>query len=271
MKQKRFKTKKRTNTINMRNKQTALPTAYKPMKPDTKVYQKSSYDNQTDNKENNRNIDMSIGLGEDKNKSKTKTTDQNEDKPSLPKESVITATSSPLHPAQSEVFDSSSDNAMSEMKQIADMGPDEASKVFSHVEEKQQLDPSTTSIDDDTAKKAVPENNQNMNPASDAKPALQERDRSGNESKEEDVVLMQNVKPDIPQNYKKSEKQDQLGESVRFNDELNKEYRSTSLNNDKNDNPFISGLKLWQAYNEIWFNAYNEYVKTWKGMFKTIC
>ena len=29
---------------------------------------------------------------------------------------------------------------MSEMKQIADMGPDEASKVFSHVEEKQQID-----------------------------------------------------------------------------------------------------------------------------------
>ena len=255
----------------MRNKQRAPSAAYKPTKPDTKDYQKSSNDNQTDNRENYRNIDMSIGLGEDKNKSKTKSMDQYEDKSSLPKKAVITATSSPLPPDQSEVFDSSSDNAMSEMKQIADMGPDEASKVFSHVEEKQQLDPSTTSIDDDVAKKAVPENNQNMNPASNAEPALQERDRSGKESKEEDLVLMQDVKPDIPQNYKKSEKQDQLGESVRFNDELNKEYHSTSLNNDENDNPFISGLKLWQAYNEIWFNAYNEYVKTWKGMFKTIC
>ena len=29
----------------------------------TKDYQKSNYDNQTDNKDNNRNIDMSIGLG----------------------------------------------------------------------------------------------------------------------------------------------------------------------------------------------------------------
>ena len=68
------------------------------------------------------------------------------------------------------------------------------------------------------------------------------------ESKEEDVVLMQDVKPDIPQKHKESEKQDQLDESVRFSDELNKEYYSNSLNNDKNNNPFISGIKLWQAY-----------------------
>ncbi len=86
------------------------------------------------------------------------------------------------------------------------------------------------------------------------------------ESKGEDVVLMQDVKPYIPQDYKKSEKQNQLGESVRFNDELSKEYRSTSLNNDE----FISGIKLWQAYNEIWFNAYSEYMKTWKNTFKSI-
>ena len=41
---------------------------------------------------------------------------------------------------------------MSEMKEIADMEPDNASKVFSHVEEKQQLDPSNTSINDSVKK-----------------------------------------------------------------------------------------------------------------------
>ena len=272
MKQKRPKNKKRTNTINMRNKQTATSATYKPIKSDTNDYQKSNYDNQTDNKENNGNIDMSMGLGEEENnKSKTKTMDQRKDKSSLPKAATTAGTSSPLPPAQSEVFDSSSDNAMSEMKQIADMGPDEASKVFSHVEEKQQLDPSTTSVNDDTAKKAVPENNLNINPASNAEPTLQERDRSEMESKEEDIVLIQDVKPDIPQDYKESENKDQLGESVKFNDESNKEYLSTSLNNDENNNPFISGIKLWQTYNEIWFNAYNEYAKTWMGMFKSGC
>ena len=51
---------------------------------------------------------------------------------------------------------------MSEMKQVADMGPDDTSKVFSHVEEKQQLDPLTTSADD-TIKKAVAEKNLNTN------------------------------------------------------------------------------------------------------------
>jgi len=214
---------------------------------------------------------MSMGLEQDK-KQKTKTADQKEENHLLPQEaapsSLLPKSSTPA--LQPEVFDSSSDNAMSEMKQVADMGPDEASKVFSDVEEKQQLDPSTTSIDGDTAKKSVPENNLNMNPASNAEPTLQERDKSGMESKGEDVVLMQDVKPYIPQDYKKSEKQNQLRESVRFNDELSKEYRSTSLNNDENNNPFISGIKLWQAYNEIWFNAYSEYMKTWKNTFKSI-
>ena len=70
---------------------------------------------------------------------------QKEEKPTSSKEAVTT-TSSPLPtssaspPLQSEVFDSSSDNAMSEMKEVADMGPDETTRVFSHVEEKQQLE-----------------------------------------------------------------------------------------------------------------------------------
>ncbi len=103
---------------------------------------------------------MSIGLEEeDKNKSKTKTMDQKKEKSSsLPKEVATTITtpiSSSLPSAQSEIFDSSSDNAMSEMKQVADMTPDETRKVLPHVEEKQQLDPLTTSVDDDTIKKPI--------------------------------------------------------------------------------------------------------------------
>jgi ABC-type uncharacterized transport system permease subunit len=82
---------------------------------------------------------------------------------------------------------------------------------------------------------------------------------------------VQDVKPDIHQNHNESERLDQSDESVRFSDELNKEYHhSTSLNKNDNNNPFISGIKLWQAYSEIWFNAYNEYMKTWRSMFKMI-
>jgi hypothetical protein len=111
----------------MRNKRTAPSVAYKPTKPTTKDHQNSNYNNQTDNKDNNRNIDMSIGLGEEK-KLKNKIMDQKEEKPSSPKEAVTSSlslpTSSPLPPQlQSEVFDSSRDNAMSEMKEVADMGP----------------------------------------------------------------------------------------------------------------------------------------------------
>ena len=119
MKQKKFNDKRR-NISNTRNKRTASSAAYKRIKRATKDHQKSNYDNQTDNKENNRNIDMSMGLGEEK-KLKGKT-DQKEEKPSSSSE-AITTPSSPL----------------SETKETADMGPDNSSKVFSQVEEKQQL------------------------------------------------------------------------------------------------------------------------------------
>ena len=204
---------------------------------------------------------MSMGLGEEK-KSKTKTVDQKEERPSSP----LPTSSSTLQP---EVFDSSRDNAMSEMKEVAVMGPDNTSKVFSHVEEKQQLDPSTISIND-SVKKAIPENNPNTNPAM-ANPTLEERDLSAMESKEEDLVPKQDVKPDTPQVHKESEKQDNLGELVRFYGNENKKSYSNSLNNDKNNNPFSSGIKIWQAYNEVWINTYSEYMKAWRSMFKTIC
>ena len=152
---------------------------------------------------------------------------------------------------------------MSEMKESADMAPDNTSKVFSHVEEKQQLNPPTISIND-SVKKAIPENSINTNPAN-SNPILEEGDRGIMESKDEDLVPKQDVKPDTPQVYKESEKQDNLGESVRFYDNENKE--SNLPNND--NNPFVSAIKLWQAYSVTWINAYNEFMKAWMGMIKS--
>ena len=256
MKQRKHNDKRR-NINNTRNKRTAPSVAYKRTKQDTKDYQKSNYDNQSNNKDNNGVTDMSIGLGEEK-KSKTKTVDQKEEKPSSP----LPTSSSTLQP---EVFDSSRDNAMSEMKESADMAPVNTSKVFSHMEEKQKLDPSTISIND-SVKKANPENSPNTNSAN-SNPIL-EGDRSIMESKEEDIVPKQDVIPDITQVHKESEKQDNLGESVRFYDNENKESHSNSLNND-NNNPFVSIIKAWQAYNVTWINAYNEFMKAWMGMIKS--
>ena len=70
---------------------------------------------------------------------------------------------------------------MSEMKVAADMGPDETSKVFSHVEEKQQLDPSTASLNDNI-KKTDP--GHTIFPAV-VEPTLQEREEDSMESIED--------------------------------------------------------------------------------------
>ncbi|MGA9842825.1 MAG: hypothetical protein WBP64_00515 [Nitrososphaeraceae archaeon] len=257
MRQKKHNDKRR-NIESIKNNQTAPSAVYKRIKRSTKDYKKSNYDNQTNNKDKNRVTGMSIGLEE--KKSKPKHVDQKEEKPSSP----LPTSSSTLQP---EVFDSSRDNAMSEMKEVAVMKPDNTSKVFSNVEEKQKLDPSTISIND-SVKKANPENSPKTNPAM-ANPTLEERDRNAMELKEEDLVPKQDVKPDTPQVHKESEKQDNLGESVRFYDNENKESHSNLPNNDKNNNPFISGIKLWQAYSVTWINAYNEFMKAWMGMIKS--
>jgi hypothetical protein len=94
---------------------------------------------------------MSIGL-EEEMKLKTEKINQKEEKPTSPPGAITMQSLSPLHtspspPApQPEVFDSSSDNAMSERKEVADIRPDKTAKVFSHVKEKRQLDTLTTSI-----------------------------------------------------------------------------------------------------------------------------
>ena len=274
MRQKKHDDKRRGINYIKKN-QTASSAAYKRTKR-SKDYKKNSYDNQTTNNNNdhNRVTDMSRGIAEEK-KSKTKNVDQKENH-SSPKDVITTTQSlSPLHiplpPPRSEVFDSFNDNAVSEMEESADMGTNDINKISSHVEEKRQLDTSTISVND-ADKKAVPENSLNIIPAN-ANSILQERDPSTIEPKEVDVVLKHDAKPDIPQVSIESEKKEQLGESIKFYDEVNKEYyQSNSLSNDKNNNdPFISGVKLWQAYNEVWINAYNEYMKACRSMFKQFC
>ena len=262
MKQKKYSNKKR-NTISLKNKRTATSAAYKSIKPASNDYQNNYY-TQTDNKEDNRNTDMSMGLaegGEDKKKLKTKTMDQKQDKSSSPKKAATTTTtSSPLPPAQSEVFDSSSDNAMSEMKQVAEMGPDEVSKVFSHLEEKQQLDPSTASIED-TIKKTDP--GPATFPAME-EPTSQEREDYSMGSIEEnnDVVPRHDEESDIALIHNASEEQDRSDESVTVYDNENKvSYSNLSIYHIYN--PYIVGIKFWQAHSVAWIDAYNEFLKAW--------
>lgn len=195
---------------------------------------------------------MSMGLGKEK-KSKDKTKDQKEEKPSSPKEAV---TSSP--PLQSEVFDSSSANAMSEMKEVADMGPDETTKIFLDVEGNQQLDPLTTSINDSI--KAPDSGSSTTSPM--AEPTLQESDPGSIESKVDNVVPKQDVKSEVPEVHNESAGRDYLDESVAVYDSENKVFYSNSPNNDIY-NPFIIGIKFWQAYSIACIRAYNGFLKAW--------
>ena len=270
MKQKRHNNN-RQNTLNMRNKRTAPSAAYKRIKRATKDSQKSNYDNQTDNNDSNRNIHTNMRLGE-KKKIKTEAIDQ-KDKVSYPKAITTLPTSSTSqsqsHP-QPEVFDSYRYNAMSEMKEVADMGPDDTTRVFSHVEEKQQLDPITTSIKD-SIKKTDSENSLNTNADPTSLPAmvdptLEESDSSAMGSIKKEIVPKDDIEPNNPQIYNELEEHNHLDESVRFygnaNGNANKESYSNLSNND-NINPFIIGIKFWQAHNITWINAYNEFLKAW--------
>lgn len=272
MKQKRHDDK-RQNALNTRNKRTAPSSAYKRIKRATKDSLKRNLDNQTDNKDDNRK--MSIGLGKER-KLKTKTMDQKAEKPISLKEAVTTTSSSltassksPPSP-QSEVFDSSNDNAMLEMK-VADMRPDKTAKVFLHIEEK-QLDPISTSINN-SIKKTDSENilNTNLNPTSlHAKIdlTLEKSDSSSAvESIKDNVVTKDDIEQNNPQIYNELEEHNNLDESARFYGNENKESYS-DLSNNGNINPFIVGIKLWQDHNIAWINAYNEFIKEWIGNIK---
>ena len=198
-----------------------------------------------------------------------------EKKPSS-QEAIAKPSSSPqptLLKIQPEVFDSYRDNAMSEMKERADMKPDNASEVFSHVEEKQQLDPKVNI--NDSVKKTDPENSLNTNPnttdpdttgfGSMVNSKLEARDLNAMKSIEDNVVPKHDVKPDIPQ-VDKELKQDQSLDSVRFDDNVNQESQFNSFNDD--NNPFISIIKVWEAYTVAWINACNEFMKAVMGIIK---
>jgi hypothetical protein len=272
MKQKRHDDK-RQNALNTRNKRTAPSSAYKRIKRATKDSQKRNLDNQTDNKGDNRN--MSIGLGKEK-KLKSKTMDQKAEKPISLKtvtttSSSLTASSKSSPPSpQSEVFDSSNDNAMLEMKEVDDMRPDKTAKVFLHIEEK-QLDLISTNINN-SIKKTDSENilNTNLNPAN--LPAkvdltLEKSDSGAAELIKEDVVTKVDIEQNNPQIYNELEEHNNLDESDRFYGNENKESYS-DLSNNGNINPFIVGIKLWQDHNIAWINAYNEFIKEWIGNIK---
>jgi hypothetical protein len=272
MKQKRHDDK-RQNALNTRNKRTAPSSAYKRIKRATKDSQKRNLDNQTDNKGDNRN--MSIGLGKEK-KLKSKTMDQKAEKPISLKtvtttSSSLTASSKSSPPSpQSEVFDSSNDNAMLEMKEVDDMRPDKTAKVFLHIEEK-QLDLISTNINN-SIKKTDSENilNTNLEPAN--LPAkvdltLEKSDSGAAELIKEDVVTKVDIEQNNPQIYNELEEHNNLDESARFYGNENKESYS-DLSNNGNINPFIVGIKLWQDHNIAWINAYNEFIKEWIGNIK---
>ena len=272
MKQKRHDDK-RQNALNTRNKRTAPSSAYKRIKRATKDSQKRNLDNQTDNKGDNRN--MSVGLGKEK-KLKSKTMDQKAEKPISLKtvtttSSSLTASSKSSPPSpQSEVFDSSNDNAMLEMKEVDDMRPDKTAKVFLHIEEK-QLDLISTNINN-SIKKTDSENilNTNLDPAN--LPAkvdltLEKSDSGAAELIKEDVVTKVDIEQNNPQIYNELEGHNNLDESARFYGNENKESYS-DLSNNGNINPFIVGIKLWQDHNIAWINAYNEFIKEWIGNIK---
>jgi len=272
MKQKRHDDK-RQNALNTGNKRTAPSSAYKRIKRATKDSQKRNLDNQTDNKGDNRN--MSIGLGKEK-KLKSKTMDQKAEKPISLKtvtttSSSLTASSKSSPPSpQSEVFDSSNDNAMLEMKEVDNMRPDKTAKVFLHIEEK-QLDLISTNINN-SIKKTDSENilNTNLDPAN--LPAkvdltLEKSDSGAAELIKDDVVTKVDIEQNNPQIYNELEEHNNLDESARFYGNENKESYS-DLSNNGNINPFIVGIKLWQDHNIAWINAYNEFIKEWIGNIK---
>jgi hypothetical protein len=272
MKQKRHDDK-RQNALNTRNKRTAPSSAYKRIKRATKDSLKRNLDNQTDNKGDNRN--MSVGLGKEK-KLKSKTMDQKAEKPISLKtvtttSSSLTASSKSSPPSpQSEVFDSSNDNAMLEMKEVDNMRPDKTAKVFLHIEEK-QLDLISTNINN-SIKKTDSENilNTNLDPAN--LPAkvdltLEKSDSGAAELIKEDVVTKVDIEQNNPQIYNELEEHNNLDESARFYGNENKESYS-DLSNNGNINPFIVGIKLWQDHNIAWINEYNEFIKEWIGNIK---
>lgn len=208
---------------------------------------------------------MSIGLKE--KKKETESVDKKQEKSSSPK--VIKESSSSISVSSTEeldVFDSYRDNAMSEMRQKADMEPDNVTKVFSHMEEKQSLDPSKDSVNDDNEQKIDSEGlkaNSDSNSSSSVanpNPTVEEIDTSTSPPGE--VTLKQNIKQETnPNHVHKPSELNRVDNSVRFYDSQNQEIHANPLNND--DNPFIQMIKGWQEITTTWINLWNDFMKFW--------
>jgi hypothetical protein len=209
---------------------------------------------------------MSIGLKE--KKKETESVDKKQEKSSSPK--AIKESSSSISVSSAEepdVFDSYRDNAMSEMRQIADMEPDNVSKVFSHVEEKQSLDPSKISVNDDNEQKIDSEEGPKANSDSNSSssvanpnPTVEEIDSSTSPPSE--VTLKQNIKQETNHDHvHKPSELNRVDNSVRFHDSQNQEIHANPLNND--DNPIIQMIKGWQEITTTWINLWNDFMKFW--------
>jgi hypothetical protein len=171
---------------------------------------------------------------------------------------------------QPEVFDSYRYSAMSKTKEAADVGPDNASKVLSEVEEKQRLDPATISLNSNV--KTDPEDSIKTNTTISfptiVNPMLEEGDRSVTELKEDGLGQQEIVKLDVAQVNEESEKQNHLCDAIRsYEGENKKEYQSKLISNDNDQ--LIPLVKLWQDYVAVCINIYTEFVKAWTNTIKT--
>jgi hypothetical protein len=93
-----------------------------------------------------------------------------------------------------------------------------------------------------------------------AEPTVQERDPRSIKSQQDNVSQKQDAKSEVLQS--ESADRDYLNESVTVYDNENKVLQSSSPNNDIY-NPFITGIKFWQAHSIAWINAFNEFLKAW--------
>jgi hypothetical protein len=201
---------------------------------------------------------MSIGLKEKKKNNEP--ADKKEGKSSSP-EAIRRPLSSVSSTEEPDVFDSYRDNAMSQMKQTADMEPDNATKVFSHVEEKQRLEPTKISVNDDNEKKIDFEKSLKTNLGSNGSSSMANPTVEGIDSSKSlqcKVTLKNDIKPETTNVQKASGLEDSY-DSVRFYDSHNQGFYANPLNYD--DNPIIQMIKMWQDITTGWINLWNEPMK----------
>ena len=95
-----------------------------------------------------------------------------------------------------------------------------------------------------------------------AEPSLQEREHDSMELIEDsDVVLRHDVKPDTAQIHRPSEEQDHLDESSTVYDKVKVSYSNLSIYDIYN--PYLIGMKFWQAHSIALINSYIEFLKAW--------